>query len=354
MTDERRTRQRDQAGPRAAARRRVDAAAWNDHRVHGHREVARPAQEGQAVRGDLLRLVRRRRRATPTGRVTFVFNGGPGASSAYLHVGAVGPAAGRRSRPTGRCRRCRRSSSHNEESWLAFTDLVFVDPVGTGFSRIDRQGRREEGRRPEERRRRAPRATSADPKEYFGYKRDLESLSRVHGPLALEQRPLGLAGLHRGRELRRLPRRPARPRPPGDGRDRAERRDPHLAGARDRRRSRRATTTCSPGSTACRRWRARRRHHGRSRAFAEGTPLDDVLREAEDVRDRRLHRVPDARRLDAAPRSASASSSRLADLSGCPSTSSPAPRGASRSTSSRASSSATSARCSGSTTRRSR
>jgi carboxypeptidase C (cathepsin A) len=25
---------------------------------------------------------------------------------------------------------------HNDESWLAFTDLVFVDPVGTGFSRI--------------------------------------------------------------------------------------------------------------------------------------------------------------------------------------------------------------------------
>src|SRR5581483_5229731 len=56
----------------------------------------------------------------------------------------------------------------NEESWLAFTDLVFVDPVGTGFSRmIEREQGDDEKKKGEE----------YDPKEYFGYKRDLESLS---------------------------------------------------------------------------------------------------------------------------------------------------------------------------------
>lgn len=66
--------------------------------------------------------------------LTFVFNGGPGAASAYLHMGALGP---------------RRVYFHghgglpkppvqivdNPETWLSFTDLVFIDPVGTGFSR---------------------------------------------------------------------------------------------------------------------------------------------------------------------------------------------------------------------------
>ena len=67
--------------------------------------------------------------------VTFVFNGGPGASSAYLHVGALGP------RRVGFDERGMPLAPpttlvDNAESWLAFTDLVFVDPVGTGWSRI--------------------------------------------------------------------------------------------------------------------------------------------------------------------------------------------------------------------------
>src|SRR5664279_1510876 len=67
--------------------------------------------------------------------VTFVFNGGPGASSAYLHVGAVGPR--RVAFPAdGTLPRMPPRLVENEESWLAFTDLVFVDPVGTGFSRV--------------------------------------------------------------------------------------------------------------------------------------------------------------------------------------------------------------------------
>ena len=67
--------------------------------------------------------------------VTFVFNGGPGASSAYLHMGAVGPQ--RVAFPSdGTLPTLPPRLVQNDESWLAFTDLVFVDPVGTGFSRI--------------------------------------------------------------------------------------------------------------------------------------------------------------------------------------------------------------------------
>src|SRR5581483_8745249 len=99
--------------------------------------------------------------------VTFVFNGGPGASSAYLHMGAVGPQ--RVAFPSdGSLPRMPPQLVENEESWLAFTDLVFVDPVGTGFSRmIEREQGDDEKKKGEE----------YDPKEYFGYKRDLESLS---------------------------------------------------------------------------------------------------------------------------------------------------------------------------------
>src|SRR5579863_1320696 len=67
--------------------------------------------------------------------VSFVFNGGPGASSAYLHMGAVGPQ--RVDFPAdGTLPALPPKIVENESSWLGFTDLVFVDPVGTGFSRI--------------------------------------------------------------------------------------------------------------------------------------------------------------------------------------------------------------------------
>src|SRR6478672_7297435 len=67
--------------------------------------------------------------------VTFVFNGGPGASSAFLHLGAVGPQRVAFP-PDGTLPQLPPRLVQNDESWLAFTDLVFVDPVGTGFSRI--------------------------------------------------------------------------------------------------------------------------------------------------------------------------------------------------------------------------
>lgn len=101
--------------------------------------------------------------------VTFVFNGGPGAASAYLHVGGLGPqrvafaANGHVPPPPARL-------VNNCESWIAFTDLVFIDPVGTGFSRIveqDAKGNDKDkpaGEKP------------VDEKEFFGLNRDLELL----------------------------------------------------------------------------------------------------------------------------------------------------------------------------------
>jgi len=65
--------------------------------------------------------------------VTFVFNGGPGAASAYLNLGLAGPrivefgADGR----DGAAARI----VDNPDSWLPFTDLVMIDPIGTGWSR---------------------------------------------------------------------------------------------------------------------------------------------------------------------------------------------------------------------------
>ena len=66
--------------------------------------------------------------------VTFVFNGGPGSSSVWLHLGAFGPQRvaadpeGFRLPPPGRL-------VENAETLLPLTDLVFIDPVTTGFSR---------------------------------------------------------------------------------------------------------------------------------------------------------------------------------------------------------------------------
>ncbi|WP_239027906.1 S10 family peptidase [Geomonas subterranea] len=64
----------------------------------------------------------------------FVFNGGPGAASVWLHLGALGPrrvqmlADGNMPQPPFHL-------VDNASSWLDVADLVFVDPVGTGYSR---------------------------------------------------------------------------------------------------------------------------------------------------------------------------------------------------------------------------
>ncbi len=66
--------------------------------------------------------------------ITYAFNGGPGAASAYLDIGALGPRVldfG----PAGRPEPAIDRVADNPDSWLPFTDLVFIDPAGTGFSR---------------------------------------------------------------------------------------------------------------------------------------------------------------------------------------------------------------------------
>jgi carboxypeptidase C (cathepsin A) len=66
--------------------------------------------------------------------VAFFFNGGPGAASVFLHLGAAGPRI-MEPAPNGAVPSAPVRIVDNPSTWLDFTDLVFVDPVGTGFSR---------------------------------------------------------------------------------------------------------------------------------------------------------------------------------------------------------------------------
>jgi carboxypeptidase C (cathepsin A) len=78
--------------------------------------------------------------ADPSKRpVTFAINGGPGAASAWLDLGSLGPwrlpfdrASPKPSAPA--------VLTDNADTWLDFTDLVFIDPPGTGYSRILSKG----------------------------------------------------------------------------------------------------------------------------------------------------------------------------------------------------------------------
>jgi carboxypeptidase C (cathepsin A) len=67
--------------------------------------------------------------------VTFLFNGGPGASSAWLQLGDAGPWRVSIS-GEGAVSSATPDLLPNAETWLDFTDLVFIDPVGTGYSRF--------------------------------------------------------------------------------------------------------------------------------------------------------------------------------------------------------------------------
>ncbi len=103
--------------------------------------------------------------------LTFVFNGGPGAASAYLHMGALGPQrvafgeSGSLPAPPIRI-------VDNLETWLTFTDLVFIDPIGTGFSRAIQETSSRSGSSDGDR-------SSTDPQEnadFWEIDRDLDSL----------------------------------------------------------------------------------------------------------------------------------------------------------------------------------
>jgi carboxypeptidase C (cathepsin A) len=208
--------------------------------------------------------------------VTFVFNGGPGASSAYLHVGAVGPQRVAFP-PDGTLPPMPPRLVQNEESWLAFTDLVFVDPVGTGFSRVI-EPEKKDGDKPGDDKKKGD---ATDPKEYFGYKRDLESLCEFMGrwlssngrwgsPVLIAGESYG--GYRVGRLVRMLQ------ETAGIGLNGAILISPALE-----------ISTLASTDYDVLGWvdllptmAAAAAHHGRSRAFDAGTALDDVLHEAEE------------------------------------------------------------------------
>jgi len=69
--------------------------------------------------------------------LTFSFNGGPGSASVWLHMGAIGPKRVRMN-PDGTMPAPPYELVDNEFTWLTQSDLVFIDPVGTGYSRAVR------------------------------------------------------------------------------------------------------------------------------------------------------------------------------------------------------------------------
>jgi carboxypeptidase C (cathepsin A) len=95
----------------------------------------------------------------PKRPVTFAFNGGPGAASVYLNLGAIGPKrvqfGAQGDAPSDPA-----ALVDNPGTWLDFTDLVFIDPVGTGFSRslVDKDETK---------------------KRFYSIKPDIEYLSRI-------------------------------------------------------------------------------------------------------------------------------------------------------------------------------
>src|SRR5579859_1471536 len=95
----------------------------------------------------------------PDRPVTFAFNGGPGAASVYLNLGAIGPKrvqfGAQGDGPSDSAKLV-----DNPGTWMDFTDMVFIDPVGTGFSRslVDKDETK---------------------KRFYSIKPDIEYLSRI-------------------------------------------------------------------------------------------------------------------------------------------------------------------------------
>jgi carboxypeptidase C (cathepsin A) len=66
--------------------------------------------------------------------LTFSFNGGPGSASMWVHMGGMGPRSPKLM-PNGGMPPPPYQMKDNPDTWLDQTDLVFIDPVGTGYSR---------------------------------------------------------------------------------------------------------------------------------------------------------------------------------------------------------------------------
>ncbi|MGH7234297.1 MAG: S10 family serine carboxypeptidase-like protein, partial [Candidatus Saccharimonadales bacterium] len=87
--------------------------------------------------------------------ITFAFNGGPGSSSIWLHMGAISPVRVHFADDSGNAPAPPYTYGENENSWLSFTDLVFIDPVSTGYSRT---------------------VKGVKPADYHGYSQDIASV----------------------------------------------------------------------------------------------------------------------------------------------------------------------------------
>jgi carboxypeptidase C (cathepsin A) len=155
--------------------------------------------------------------ARPGRPVTFLFNGGPGAASAFLHMGTAGPrriafgSGGTVPPPPAQL-------VDNAESWLAFTDLVFVDPVGTGLSRTVAESKLEQHAvdADDEKADKSRKALPAQRKPFFGVKRDIDVLAefcsqwlsrfdRWDSPVSIAGESYG--GFRVGKLMRALPER---------------------------------------------------------------------------------------------------------------------------------------------------
>jgi carboxypeptidase C (cathepsin A) len=77
-----------------------------------------------------------RKGGAPERPVLFVFNGGPGAASAYLHMGALGPMRAQVPQEPAAPLPATAPVVPNSASLLDIADVVFLDPPGTGFSEI--------------------------------------------------------------------------------------------------------------------------------------------------------------------------------------------------------------------------
>ncbi|MBS4063687.1 MAG: carboxypeptidase [Chitinophagaceae bacterium] len=109
---------------------------------------------GKLIAKVFFTYYRKKGEAAANRPITFTFNGGPGSSSVWLHMGGLGPKRvllkddGTAAAPPYKY-------INNEYSWLDKTDLVFIDPVSTGYSRA---------------------ASGESPKQFHGYVEDIQSV----------------------------------------------------------------------------------------------------------------------------------------------------------------------------------
>ena len=113
------------------------------------------ASEGEKAKATVFFVAYTKDDAEPGTRpLTFSFNGGPGSSSVWLHLGLLGPKRvvfddiGNPTPPPYKL-------VDNDYSLLDASDLIFIDPVSTGYSRA---------------------VTGEKPEEFHGFKKDLESV----------------------------------------------------------------------------------------------------------------------------------------------------------------------------------